>query len=117
MLDLCLESLNENGRVVLCGAISSSEDTSKFEGPSNYINLILKSAKMEGFKLEKFKDKFKEASHTLVRWIQQKELDSLEENVMECTLDNKQEVSKVLESLFSDDYGGKLILRLKKNTQ
>ncbi|KAF0973361.1 hypothetical protein FDP41_008568 [Naegleria fowleri] len=112
MLDVCLEHINHNARVVLCGAISQ-QNASKIEGPFNYVNLILKSARMEGFVLDKFKSKFKEASQTLVRWIQEKKLNGMEENVVECNLDQKEDVARAFGLLFSDEYTGKLILRVR----
>ncbi|KAG2373480.1 hypothetical protein C9374_012087 [Naegleria lovaniensis] len=112
MLDVCLEHINHNARVVLCGAISQ-HNASKIEGPFNYVNLILKSARMEGFVLDKFKSKFKEASQTLVRWIQEKKLNGLEEHVVECNLGQKEDVARVFSLLYAEDYTGKLILRVR----
>ena len=127
LLDLCLEHLKTNARIVICGAIANSNgiqsfsssvgknENEAFEGPHNYVNLILKCARMEGFMVEKFQSKFKQASHTLVRWIQEKKIDSLEENVIECDLKDRTQVINAIEKLFSGEYYGKLIVRVKQS--
>lgn len=47
-LELALDLLTQGGRVVLCGGIAEYESASP-KGPSNYLNLIVKRLRMEGF--------------------------------------------------------------------
>lgn len=49
ILDHVLGRLATHARVVLCGAISSYNDAFKPPGPPNYLNLIARRARMEGF--------------------------------------------------------------------
>jgi NADPH-dependent curcumin reductase CurA len=49
ILDAVLGRLADRARVVLCGAISSYNDHHKPPGPPNYLNLISRRARMEGF--------------------------------------------------------------------
>jgi NADPH-dependent curcumin reductase CurA len=49
ILDAVLGRLADHARVVLCGAISSYNDHHKPPGPPNYLNLISRRARMEGF--------------------------------------------------------------------
>jgi len=49
ILDHVLGRLADRARVVLCGAISSYNDRHKPPGPPNYLNLISRRARMEGF--------------------------------------------------------------------
>jgi NADPH-dependent curcumin reductase CurA len=49
ILDAVLGRLADHARVVLCGAISSYNDAHKPPGPANYLNLISRRARMEGF--------------------------------------------------------------------
>ena len=49
ILDAVLGRLADGARVVLCGAISSYNDHHKPPGPPNYLNLISRRARMEGF--------------------------------------------------------------------
>ena len=121
-LDICLHHINKNARIIVCGAIcpgaASGADVSPanhpFGPPYSYINLILKSARMEGFILDKYENKFREASQTLVRWIQEHQLDDFQEHVIECSLENQKEVANALIQLFIGDYLGKLIIRVKQ---
>jgi NADPH-dependent curcumin reductase CurA len=49
VLDAVLTRLAVHARVVLCGAISTYNDTERAPGPSNYLNLIQQRASMTGF--------------------------------------------------------------------
>lgn len=49
LLDMALARVANNGRVVLCGAISSYNDEHRPPGPANYLNLIQRQASMRGF--------------------------------------------------------------------
>ena len=49
ILDHVLGRIADHARVVLCGAISSYNDHHKPPGPPNYLNLISRRARMEGF--------------------------------------------------------------------
>jgi len=49
VLDAVLGRIADGARIVLCGAISVYNDTHKPPGPSNYLNLIARRARMEGF--------------------------------------------------------------------
>ena len=49
LLDMALARIANQGRVVLCGAISSYNDEHRPPGPSNYLNLIQRRASMQGF--------------------------------------------------------------------
>jgi NADPH-dependent curcumin reductase CurA len=49
ILDAVLGRLAPKGRVVLCGAISSYNEAHKPPGPANYLNLISRRGRMQGF--------------------------------------------------------------------
>jgi len=49
LLDMVLARIANQGRVVLCGAISSYNDEHRPPGPANYLNLIPRQASMRGF--------------------------------------------------------------------
>ena len=49
ILDAVLGRIANNGRVVLCGSISSYNEAHKPPGPANYLNLISRRGRMEGF--------------------------------------------------------------------
>src|SRR3954462_2904194 len=49
ILNDCLGNLAMRGRVVLCGAISAYNEDGPPAGPSNYLNLLVRRGRMEGF--------------------------------------------------------------------
>ena len=60
ILDAVLGRLNQHGRVVLCGAISTYNDQGRPPGPANYLNLISRRGRMEGFITLDYWDRFPE---------------------------------------------------------
>jgi len=67
ILDAVLGRLAPKARVVLCGVISSYL-TGEHPGPSNYVNLLAKSALMQGFNTLDQWGRFEEAFAALRRW-------------------------------------------------
>jgi NADPH-dependent curcumin reductase CurA len=67
ILNAVLGRLAPNARVVLCGVISSYL-TGEHPGPSNYVNLLSRSATMQGFNALQMWDRFDEAFADLRRW-------------------------------------------------
>lgn len=70
ILDRVLARLANGARVVLCGAISRYNEADGVfgPGPKNYFNLILRGARMEGFLVFQFANRFPEASAHLAKW-------------------------------------------------
>ncbi len=67
ILDAVLGRLAANARVVLCGVISSYL-TGEHPGPSNYVNLLSKTARMQGFNALDQWGRFDEAHAALRKW-------------------------------------------------
>ncbi len=67
ILNAVLGRLAPKARVVLCGVISSYL-TGEHPGPSNYVNLLSRSATMQGFNALQMWDRFDEAFADLRRW-------------------------------------------------
>ena len=68
ILDAVLGRLNQHGRVVLCGAISTYNAQGRPPGPSNYLNLISRRGRMEGFITLDYWDRFDECFDQLRQW-------------------------------------------------
>jgi len=68
ILDEVLARLAIGARVVLCGAISRYNDTDFGPGPKNYFSLILRRARMEGFLVFQFLEKYPQAIAQLAAW-------------------------------------------------
>ena len=43
---------------MICGAISQYNNTAPIEGPSNYLNLLMQSARLEGFIYNEWRDQW-----------------------------------------------------------
>ena len=67
ILDAVLGRLAHNARVVLCGVISSYL-TGEHPGPANYVNLLAKTALMQGFNALNEWGRFEEAFGPLRQW-------------------------------------------------
>ena len=69
ILDAALARIARNGRVVLCGGISSYNATGKPPGISNISNLIVQRGRMEGFIILDHGARFPEAARELAGWV------------------------------------------------
>jgi len=107
ILDMVLLRLNRRGRVALCGAISQINQTGPPSGPSNYLQLLAKSARMEGFTTMDFADRYDEARGELAQWIQEGEL-----RYRDDVVEGLEQAPIHLLRLFSGDHRGKLMVKL-----
>ncbi|MEM7135077.1 MAG: NADP-dependent oxidoreductase [Myxococcota bacterium] len=107
ILDTVLTRLSYNARVVLCGAISQINESSRPVGPKNYLQLLAKSARMQGFTTFDFSDRFDDARVELARWVQSGALRYRDEIV-----DGLDEAPAHLLKLFTGEHRGKLMVRL-----
>jgi NADPH-dependent curcumin reductase CurA len=74
ILDAALGALAQHGRVALCGAISVYNESGRPPGPSNYLNLISRRGKMQGFISLDWWDRFGEATEQLKTWVDEGKL-------------------------------------------
>lgn len=107
ILNEALARINVHARVVICGAITRYNETEPSPGPSNYINLLLKRSRMEGFVLTDYLDRFPEAVVQLAQWIQAGQI-RWKEDVVE-GLEN---APKAIHKLFDGTNQGKLIVKI-----
>ena len=106
ILDDCLAQLAMKARVVLCGAISQYNED-RPEGPRNYLNLIIKRARMEGFLILDYLDRFTEAQLRMAGWVMEGSIRHREHLV-----DGLEHAGDALNLLFSGGNTGKVIVRL-----
>jgi NADPH-dependent curcumin reductase CurA len=74
LLDVALAQLAMRGRIVICGAIATYNDAQPRPGPKNYLNLIVKRGRMEGFLVFDYLARAPEAVMQLFGWIQENKL-------------------------------------------
>ena len=70
ILDLCLERIAMNARVIICGGISRYNATAPVPGPKNYFNLVFRRARMEGFIVLDYINQFPAAIAEMKRWME-----------------------------------------------
>ena len=108
MLEAALSNLARGGRVVLCGAISQyNAPKEAWAGPRNYMNLLVKRGRMQGFVLFDYEDRYAEGAVALGQWWMAGKLKF--EHTIVHGLHN---FVPALQRLWSGDKRGKLILRL-----
>ncbi|MFN3232276.1 MAG: NADP-dependent oxidoreductase [Alphaproteobacteria bacterium] len=108
ILDAVLPNLADGARVVVCGGIASGYSGWEMpEGPKNYLFLILKSAKMEGFLLFTYAPKFGEAMADIGKWVQEGKL-----TVAETVSEGLENAPATMQGLFTGKNKGKTILKV-----
>jgi len=106
ILDACLANLAMKARVVLCGAISQY-NRDRPEGPRNYLNLIVKRARMEGFLILDYVDRFPEAQLRMAGWVMEGRIQHREH-----VIDGLDHAGDALNLLFSGGNTGKVVVRV-----
>ena len=81
ILDAALARLRRGARVPLCGAISQYNAEGRPIGPSNYLSLIVNRARIEGFLVFDFADRFPAAAIEMAGWLREGRLRSREDVV------------------------------------
>ena len=107
ILDTALRLINVRARVVLCGAISQINAATPPPGPSNYIRLRTKRARMEGFITLDHARNWGAASAQLAQWVLGGEL-----KYRETIIDGIDQTPAAFNMLFSGGNIGKLIVAL-----
>jgi NADPH-dependent curcumin reductase CurA len=107
ILNMALALIRRRARVVICGAITQYNATSLPPGPSNYLNLLVRSARMEGFIVMDFLHKAPEAVAELAQWVLSGRLKYKEEIV-----EGLEKAPLALLKLFDGSNSGKLIVKI-----
>jgi NADPH-dependent curcumin reductase CurA len=74
ILDAVLAHIAQNARIVLCGGIAGYNDKEPQPGPRNIMNLVIRSAKMQGFIVLDYVARFAEGGAELARWVSEGEI-------------------------------------------
>jgi len=110
ILDAVLSQLARGARVVLCGAISQYNSTTGIKGPSNYLSLLVNSARMEGFIVFNYLAKYGEAAREMAGWMMAGKLKSKEDIV-----EGFQTFPDTLLKLFRGENFGKLMIKVAES--
>lgn len=107
LLDDVLDQIRERARIVICGAISQYQNMNAVRGPSLYLRLAERHARMEGFAVTHFVEEFPKADAELTALVAAGRL-SLKEHV----LDGIERSPEALLTLFGGGHTGKLLVKI-----
>jgi NADPH-dependent curcumin reductase CurA len=108
ILDAALANIALKARVLICGAISQYNSSTGVQGPANYLSLLVRRARMEGFVVFDFASRYGEAAQDIAGWIASGRLKT-KEHIVTGTVDDFPET---LQMLFRSENVGKLVLEL-----
>lgn len=107
ILDAALSKLRMHARIVICGAISQYNNKVRIKGPSNYLNLLVKRASMQGMVVMDYAKDYRKAAMEMGGWIAEGKLKS-----REAIFDGIENFYDTFGRLFSGEKKGKLILKV-----
>jgi NADPH-dependent curcumin reductase CurA len=111
ILEAGLANLAMHARVVLCGAISNYNDPEP-KGPRNYMNLLVRRSRMEGFVVFDYLSRTDEAMAELVPLVMEGKLKYRED-----IRDGLDSAPSALVDLYSGDNRGKLLVKIADELQ
>lgn len=106
ILDIVLDNLAVEGRVVICGAISQYQNMGEVRGPSLYLRLAERNASMRGFTVDHYPQQFAAAAEELTGLMRDGRM-KLPEQVVE----GVDRFPEALISLFSGGNTGKMLVK------
>ena len=108
ILDAALANLAWGARVVICGAISQYNAEGGMRGPSNYMMLLVRRARMQGFLVFDYVKQYRDALREMGGWLADGRLKAREE-VVDGTIED---FPATLMKLFRGENTGKLVLQI-----
>ena len=97
-----------NGRIVLCGGISSGYQVKELPpGPKNYMQLVIRRCQMEGFIVLDYVDRYPEARAQLMQWVDEGKI-----LVKEYVLEGIEQCPSALAGLFAGQNFGKQLVKI-----
>jgi len=106
ILDAVLGRLARGARIVICGAISQY-NSDVVQGPKNYMSLLVSRARMEGFVVFDYADRYDSAVREMAGWLKDGRLKSREDIV-----EGLETFPETLIKLFKGGNTGKLMLHV-----
>lgn len=107
VLDAGLTCMNDYGRVVICGLISTYNTNEPVPGPYMFRNLIMRRLTVRGFVILDYADRYPEFHRPLVQWMRDGDLRYRLDIV-----DGLESAADALQLLYSGGNRGKLMVRI-----
>jgi hypothetical protein len=111
ILDAALACIAMRARIVLCGLISQYNDFTPPPGPRFLGNVLMRRARMEGFIVIDYEDRYREAVGPLMRWLKEGRLRYRTDIV-----DGLELAPAAVNRLFDGANIGKLLVRVSDET-
>lgn len=110
ILDIALTNLAMHARIVICGAISQYNNTEAVKGPANYMQLLVKRARMQGVMVADYYPRAMEAITEMGGWIAAGKLKTREDIVP-----GLETFPDTFQMLFTGKNNGKLVLQVAES--
>jgi NADPH-dependent curcumin reductase CurA len=107
ILDAALVHLKRHARIVICGAISQYNTTTRIKGPNNYLSLLVNRASMKGMVVFDYANDYEKASLEMGQWMAQGKLKTKED-----IYEGIENFYATFMRLFTGEKQGKLILKV-----
>jgi NADPH-dependent curcumin reductase len=107
VMSTVMSTMNLNGRVVLCGMISDYNAKPAGISQGNFMPILMKRPRVQGFIILDFASRYEEAITQLSQWVTEGKLKH-----HETIVDGLENIPDVLNKLFNGDKIGKLIVKV-----
>ena len=108
-LDAILSLINLRARIVLCGLISQYNTTEQVPGPHNFLNVLIRRARVEGFIVLDYFDRVEEAESQLVKWFKDGRI-----RYRVDVVGGLENTPKSINRLFDGSHKGKLLVKVSE---
>ncbi len=105
--DEVIDRINEKARVLICGQISQYNNSEVELGPRNLKQFLFKRAKLEGFMVYTYEDKYEEGLDFLINMFNQDEL-----RFKETVIEGIENTPSAFSKLFTGENFGKLVIKV-----
>ena len=109
ILDAILERINLGARVAVCGLISTYNAQAPVAGPYNFVNILVKRARVQGFIVLDYAARFPEAARQIVQWLKEGKLKYRLDMV-----EGLRNAPAALNRLFDGTNAGKLLVKVSE---
>ncbi|HZU63662.1 MAG TPA: NADP-dependent oxidoreductase [Novosphingobium sp.] len=108
LLDTLLPRIATGARVVICGAISTYSSATRGAGPANYMQLVFRRARMEGFIALDYAAEYPMARARLAQWLAEGRITAQED-----VAQGLEQAPQTLMRLFAGANRGKQVLQMR----
>ena len=107
ILDAVLSLINLRARIVLCGLISQYNATEPVPGPYNFVNILIRRARVEGFIVMDYTNRAPQAAADLAKWLAEGRIKYRIDEV-----EGLERAPEALNRLFDGENIGKLVVKI-----